>query len=185
MNMQKTITVRKARANSNGKPIGERMTLLRVSNDAANNRVFGFAVTDSGEQVYVPGRLVERYQMTQYDADNGAAFYAPTTDNSRAISDSNSPQKVAVMPLTWDADVEELIIEEPENNNAVDIELEFSALAEMFDDHTVNMIEHIDKAFSDLRNFDLKPAIKRLEKMREDLEQMRRKIDEAAPEQDG
>ena len=112
--MQKTIQVR--RTNNNTTLVGTHVTLTNVRN--SDEAMFGFGMTDDGDEVYIPAIMVRFCEMTEGDV--GAGFTCPLKPNPRAITNPEGPAWVAINPLRWDDDNPETVTVEVEDKEVLD-----------------------------------------------------------------
>ena len=171
MNMQTTIKVRKGRGLTN--PIGQHMTLIKVSNDQSIGKVFGFAVNDEGEEAFIPGALVIAHKMTSHDADHGAQFFAPLRSNP---NEDSATRLVVTNPIQWDSDEETITVDVPDNEDDEDI----VRLADAADGIVTDGANEIRAAIVVIRKLDIAAAIAALEATANKLESFRAYIDEFA-----
>ena len=123
--MQKTIQVR--RANNSTAALGQHITLTNVRN--SDEAMYGFGMTDDGEEVYIPAVMVRYCQMTE--ADVGAGFTCPVKPNPRAVDTPDGPAWVAINPLKWDDENPETVtidVEEVTRSQDGPTESEWDAL---------------------------------------------------------
>lgn len=84
-----------------------RLKLTFVVNEPENNRVFGYALTESQEPVYIPGKIISSMNITEDDVNGGASITSRLGDNTKFVSpESDSPRLIAVPPVSRATDVE-------------------------------------------------------------------------------
>ena len=154
-------------ANNTTAVIGTHLTLTRCENDVENKRVFGFAVTDEGQEVYVPASVVRKYEMTPADADAQAGFTAPLRPNPRVIDDATVARSIVTNPVKWDG--------EPV------LETDLIRLAEATDEMVLQAVEEIRNAMGKIGNFEINDAVHLLGETADKLEAYRAYIDEVVP----
>jgi len=186
MNMQTTIKVRTANKNAlNG--VGKHLTLTRIEN--TNDRIFGFAITDEGDEVYIPAAMIRANQMTSADSDAAAGFTCPIRNNPRANDTAGGPLWVATNPLTWDGEAEEITVDVPDPvDDAVsaDVENELVKLADAADDMVADASDKLGKLSLRLKQNLTSAAeiVNEMSSLAQTLGSFRAYIDEVAPRDD-
>lgn len=189
--MNAQATVRARRVNNAPAPVGQHMTLIRCENDPGNNRVFAFAVSDDGTQVFVPSALILQHSIKPVDV--GAGFTARTVPNPRANDTANGAPLMAQAPFIWDGESEEVVVDvkgtgadRAVTNEDMDaLEAEFVKLAEGCDDMVTIAANEIGKAIEELKALNIGKATEKLQDTRIKLESFRTWIDEMAPAGEG
>lgn len=185
MNTQTTIKAR--RTNNMTTPIGEHMTLTRVINEPLERRIFAWAMRDDGQEVYIPAQLVKREKMTT--ADEGAGFTAVCAHNPRAV-DSQTAPFMASLPLKWDGDAEDVVIDVPDEPDVIsreamdEVEEDLDRLADACDDMVLACANEIREAVKQISAFDIKAGVQALNATADKLEAFRAFIDETVPRDD-
>lgn len=173
----------KARRVNNAETIGKHQTLLTVRNDPGKH--FAFAITDDGEEVYIPASIVRSEQMTS--ADEGAGFSCPVKPNPRALDEQNTAVWIGMRPIKWDGEAEEIEVEvnlEPEIDPQIveDHERLVVACSQFLDNVGGPLQDTMDKADKMIKGMSL--LIGDLKKQRAELNKLGNILDEVAPEND-
>lgn len=96
-------TIKARRANTAAANL-KHYSLTRVINES-DTRKFAFALSDDGEEeIYIPGLIVERYNLSIYD--EGAGFKCMVRKKTGYDNDGGHPH--AMLPIYWDDEPQEI-----------------------------------------------------------------------------
>lgn len=181
--MNAQTTVRARRVNNNTKPIGEHCTLTKVVNDSFEQKFFGFAMTDGGEEVYIPANLIRNQQMTEHDV--GAGFTCPIKQNTGY---EQRHGRVCTPPLKWDGEAEEVEVEVVEEEDRITqedidaVESDLHNLADAAENMVISTAQTLTEAIGYLQSFEVKTGLDKLKELLPEVEGFRSTIDEYAPD---
>lgn len=102
-----TMKTIKARRANHAEPTGKHWTLTRVENHP--DKKFGFAVSDAGDEAYIPSPVVGKEQMTS--ADVGAGFTANVRSTKGGYSNEGAHPHI-MLPVKWDGALEDVEVDE-------------------------------------------------------------------------
>lgn len=170
--------------------VGKHYTLTSVMNTPTKK--YAFAVGDDGaEEIYIPGTIVQREQITA--ADIGAGFTCVTTTVTRF--DQTAPHPHARLPIWWDGEAETVatteipgmaIVGEEEDDPELDkLEQDLDDLANatdkllQYEGQIVSTVEWADKMKAELTSFS-----DNLGKLLAEIKTTRTVLDRVCPELD-